>query len=405
MASKINPGGVGYAHRRLMKEGDKLKQTPCTLVADGVWVDPEQFALLPKPGSSSAAEADGQYRVTAYIQGPLSTEWECGVFEVELLVPRTYPMEPLEARFSDPIFHPNVDTDGKICQRLISDMWSPTHNLESVLQTMRSVLSDPKENISFDDAMDATDTANSTGMQGASTSANASTARPATAPTAQQISAMNPDDGSSGRPRKLYHYTTHSTAKKIKESLVLLPSVSGAYGPGIYCTAVHPAFVTKDQVLANNYGSARGGGYADFVVELDVETIVRGGTHRFERKNGGLSGGVNVHRGRDIWMAVTPDHAKNAPSRIAGVVAAGAADWQQQNLLRLNRDNCVIAPFHIFASCEVNEEASALLRSSWTTSGRGTWPFPRTKPSPTKASWGSWRTRTLPEPNTRRHGF
>eukprot|EP00392_Amoebophrya_sp_AT5.2_P016150 g16395.t1 len=220
------------AHTRLKKEGVKLGKLPVTLEADGVFIDREQFCNL-QPGEAS-------YDVVGFIQGPITTPWERGVFEVVLTAPSDYPLRPFKARFAHPIFHPNVGPDGRICEAILEEMWSPTFSCETVLQTMRSLLSDPKENLSFEDGNDGS---------GRDPGADKRGRGDQTFLTAKQIQDMNPTDPSTGLPRKLYHYTRADTAKKIKSAMILNASASGAYGPGIYATACHPGHATKEQVI------------------------------------------------------------------------------------------------------------------------------------------------------------
>lgn len=54
-----------------------------------------------------------------------------------------YPHKPPSIRFITQVYHPNVYTDGRICLDLLSNEWSPIYDLEAILTSIRSLLSDP----------------------------------------------------------------------------------------------------------------------------------------------------------------------------------------------------------------------------------------------------------------------
>ena len=53
------------------------------------------------------------------ITGPENSPYEGGVFELDLSITDRYPFEPPKLRFITPIYHPNIDSTGRICLDLL----------------------------------------------------------------------------------------------------------------------------------------------------------------------------------------------------------------------------------------------------------------------------------------------
>jgi ubiquitin-conjugating enzyme E2 T len=54
-------------------------------------------------------------KLCAIISGPEGSPYENGSFRLSLNIPERYPFEPPDVRFLTPIYHPNIDADGRIC--------------------------------------------------------------------------------------------------------------------------------------------------------------------------------------------------------------------------------------------------------------------------------------------------
>ncbi|KAJ4833431.1 hypothetical protein Tsubulata_034359 [Turnera subulata] len=107
----------------------------------------------PPPGASFpllSADSDLSSSLTtidADIEGPEGTVYDKGVFRVKIQIPERYPFQPPSVTFSTPIYHPNIDTGGRICLDILNlppkGAWQPSLNVSTVLTSIRLLLSEP----------------------------------------------------------------------------------------------------------------------------------------------------------------------------------------------------------------------------------------------------------------------
>uniref|UniRef100_A0A6B2LMQ9 UBC core domain-containing protein n=1 Tax=Arcella intermedia TaxID=1963864 RepID=A0A6B2LMQ9_9EUKA len=76
------------------------------------------------------------------IQGPPESPYEKGVFLVNFKMPPEYPFKQPVVKFETPIWHPNVDDKGTLCQQVFGT-WSPQLKIENVLGMVRQVMIEP----------------------------------------------------------------------------------------------------------------------------------------------------------------------------------------------------------------------------------------------------------------------
>ncbi|XP_014217287.1 ubiquitin-conjugating enzyme E2 T-like [Copidosoma floridanum] len=85
--------------------------------------------------------------LTIHMIGPHNTPYEGALFELEVEIPRKYPFLPPRIQFVTPIYHPNIDGQGRICLDLLkmppNGGWRPTITLESLLVAVLSLLGNP----------------------------------------------------------------------------------------------------------------------------------------------------------------------------------------------------------------------------------------------------------------------
>lgn len=77
------------------------------------------------------------------VRGPDDTPFSDGSFELEVIVPPSYPLAPPAIRFTTKIFHPNVHPKtGEICLDILKNAWSPAWTLQSTCRAIIVLLSD-----------------------------------------------------------------------------------------------------------------------------------------------------------------------------------------------------------------------------------------------------------------------
>ena len=113
---------------RMGKEIERLKKEP-----------PHGVTCWPKDGRLNHLEVK--------LLGGESTPYEGGVFKLEIKIPNRYPFEPPHVQFLTKIYHPNIDTAGRICLDILKSpptgSWKPAHNLHTILTSIQLLLAEP----------------------------------------------------------------------------------------------------------------------------------------------------------------------------------------------------------------------------------------------------------------------
>ena len=79
------------------------------------------------------------------IKGPDGTPYQSRYFKIEFVIPEHYPIDPPEAKFVTPIFHPNVHfAECKICLDILDKEWTPAWSIQTVSQAIRALLAAPE---------------------------------------------------------------------------------------------------------------------------------------------------------------------------------------------------------------------------------------------------------------------
>ncbi|KAF2983077.1 hypothetical protein EK904_002787 [Melospiza melodia maxima] len=76
---------------------------------------------------------------------PGITCWQNG--QLDDLRARTYPFEPPKIRFLTPIYHPNIDSAGRICLDVLKlppkGAWRPSLNISTLLTSIQLLMAEP----------------------------------------------------------------------------------------------------------------------------------------------------------------------------------------------------------------------------------------------------------------------
>nr|KAF6395679.1 ubiquitin conjugating enzyme E2 T [Rousettus aegyptiacus] len=104
------------------------------------------LATEPPPGITCWQDAHTD-DLRAQILGGADTPYEKGVFKLEVVIPERYPFEPPQIRFLTPIYHPNIDSAGRICLDILKlppkGAWRPSLSIATVLTSIQLLMSEP----------------------------------------------------------------------------------------------------------------------------------------------------------------------------------------------------------------------------------------------------------------------
>jgi len=96
---------------------------------------------------AKAQEGHERQEIEGGIVGQENTPYAGGVFKLALHIPDRYPFEPPQVKFKTPVYHPNIDSAGRICLDILKmppkGAWKPSHNISTLLKSIHLLLSDP----------------------------------------------------------------------------------------------------------------------------------------------------------------------------------------------------------------------------------------------------------------------
>jgi ubiquitin-conjugating enzyme E2 T len=125
----------GRARARLDQEFKRMARDPPHGI--GIWPRDDEFAVL-----------------DAVIDGPEDSDYVGGEFRLQVTIPDDYPNVPPTVKFLTKIYHPNIDSSGRICLDSLKPhphgTWKPSLNLAIVLTHIRLLMTEPNK----DDPLD-----------------------------------------------------------------------------------------------------------------------------------------------------------------------------------------------------------------------------------------------------------
>ena len=112
----------------------------------------EEMAGNGRLGDEYLGWVESHHRWEAMINGPKGTPYEGGIFFLDIDLPKRYPFEAPKIKFTTPIYHCNVRSDGRICMGLLGfEEWRPAQSISGVLLGIVSLLNDPETKTTDDD--------------------------------------------------------------------------------------------------------------------------------------------------------------------------------------------------------------------------------------------------------------
>ncbi|KAI0076707.1 hypothetical protein K474DRAFT_1622360 [Panus rudis PR-1116 ss-1] len=90
---------------------------------------------------------DNPFHLKGSFDGPEDTPYQGGRFDVDIVIPESYPFQPVKMKFITKVYHPNISSaSGAICLDILKDAWSPVLTLKSTLISLQSLLCSPEPN-------------------------------------------------------------------------------------------------------------------------------------------------------------------------------------------------------------------------------------------------------------------
>ncbi|KAI5208159.1 hypothetical protein E4T39_01468 [Aureobasidium subglaciale] len=111
-----------------------------TLRASRLLVEKREMAANPHPKYDCYVSEADMFFWKVVIEGPPETPYEFCSFLLYLEMPDNFPAFPPKGRFVTPLFHPNINRQGRICHSIFDRDWTTDTTLKNVLDTVYGLM-------------------------------------------------------------------------------------------------------------------------------------------------------------------------------------------------------------------------------------------------------------------------
>ena len=109
------------------------------------WRKDHPRGFVAKPDSSSGTANLMLWK--CLIPGKEGTDWEGGLFKVDMHFSDEYPSKPPKCVFVPPLFHPNIYPSGTVCLNILNEdeAWRPAITVKQILLGIQELLDTPNK--------------------------------------------------------------------------------------------------------------------------------------------------------------------------------------------------------------------------------------------------------------------